>query len=292
MTVFDSFIFFNELDLLEVRLNVLKDVVDYFVLTESPFTVSGNEKPLYYLENKDRFGKLNDRIIHNITEEIPNDYNSEKYLVKNPYYTNYDEYSSAARDRVINIPIRFQRAVFNRDNSIQGVLKAGAKSDDIILTSDADEIANPLVLEQIDTWFNPDNHYIMLCKAFYYKLNLIFYDKWEGTRVSTLRKLEEYSIDMMRQPHLNEQAYLVEDGGWHWSFFGDIETMRQKLNAYEHQENNTDDNQNLLECRVKENKDPFGRHQFDQVAVPIDDSFPKYIQDNQQKYFEYIEPWN
>jgi beta-1,4-mannosyl-glycoprotein beta-1,4-N-acetylglucosaminyltransferase len=74
MRVFDSFIFFNELDLLELRLNILNDVVDYFVLTESPWTVSGNPKPLYYQENKDRFEKFNHKIIHNITEEIPNDY--------------------------------------------------------------------------------------------------------------------------------------------------------------------------------------------------------------------------
>ena len=75
MKVFDSIIFFNELELLEMRLNILNDVVDYFVVTESPFTVSGNEKPLYYAENKDRFGKFNDKIIHHVTEEIPNDYN-------------------------------------------------------------------------------------------------------------------------------------------------------------------------------------------------------------------------
>ena len=75
MKVFDSIIFFNELELLEMRLNILDKVVDYFVITESPFTVSGNEKPLYYAENKDRFGKFNDKIIHHITEEIPNDYN-------------------------------------------------------------------------------------------------------------------------------------------------------------------------------------------------------------------------
>ena len=51
MKVFDSIIFFNELELLEMRLNILNDVVDYFVVTESPFTVSGNEKPLYYAEH-------------------------------------------------------------------------------------------------------------------------------------------------------------------------------------------------------------------------------------------------
>ena len=56
--VFDSIIFFNELELLEMRLNILGDVVDHFVITESPYTVSGNEKPLYYAENKDSNGNL------------------------------------------------------------------------------------------------------------------------------------------------------------------------------------------------------------------------------------------
>ena len=74
MRVFDSFIFFNELELLEIRLNILNDVVDYFVLTESPWTVSGNQKPLYYEENKHLFEKFNHKIIHNVTKEIPNDY--------------------------------------------------------------------------------------------------------------------------------------------------------------------------------------------------------------------------
>ena len=49
MKVFDSIIFFNELELLEMRLNILNDVVDYFVVTESPFTVSGNELSLIHI---------------------------------------------------------------------------------------------------------------------------------------------------------------------------------------------------------------------------------------------------
>lgn len=290
MKIFDSFIFFNELDLLEIRLNILKDVVDYFVITESPFTVSGKEKPLYYLENKDRFGKLNDKIIHNITEEIPNDY--ADFVGKKPYYTDFGAFSSSAQQKVIDIPIRFQRAIFNRDHSIQGILKAGATENDIILTSDADEIPNPLVLQQASEWFNPENYYIMLCDAFYYKLNTLFEKNWKGTRASSLKKIEETSIDMLRQPHMNETAYLIENGGWHWSFFGDVDSMRQKLDAYEHQENNTQENQTLLEQRVGGKKDPFGRSQFDQTIVPIDESFPDYIRENIEKYSQFIEPCN
>ena len=58
--VYDCFIFFNELDLLEIRLNELKDVVDKFVIVESTETFSKKKKKLYYDENKDkdRFSKF------------------------------------------------------------------------------------------------------------------------------------------------------------------------------------------------------------------------------------------
>ena len=49
---YDTFIFFNELELLEIRLNILNDFVDYFILVESTKTFTGLDKPLYYLENK------------------------------------------------------------------------------------------------------------------------------------------------------------------------------------------------------------------------------------------------
>ena len=48
MTIFDTFTFYNELDLLELRLNILGDVVDYFVINEATITFTGKTKPLYY----------------------------------------------------------------------------------------------------------------------------------------------------------------------------------------------------------------------------------------------------
>lgn len=62
--IYDTFCFFNELDLLEIRLNILDKDVDYFVICESKQTFSGQEKPLYYLENKERFAKWSHKIIH------------------------------------------------------------------------------------------------------------------------------------------------------------------------------------------------------------------------------------
>ena len=55
----DCFIFFNELDLLEIRLNSLAPRVERFVLCESKQTHSGKEKPLYFEDNKERFRNFN-----------------------------------------------------------------------------------------------------------------------------------------------------------------------------------------------------------------------------------------
>jgi beta-1,4-mannosyl-glycoprotein beta-1,4-N-acetylglucosaminyltransferase len=66
--------FFNELDLLELRLNILDPYVDYFVISEATITFSGKAKPLYYLENKIRFKKFEDKIIHNIVNDTPNNF--------------------------------------------------------------------------------------------------------------------------------------------------------------------------------------------------------------------------
>jgi beta-1,4-mannosyl-glycoprotein beta-1,4-N-acetylglucosaminyltransferase len=285
MKIFDSFIFFNELDLLELRLNILNDVVDYFVLTESPFTVSGNEKPLFYQENKDRFGKFNDKIIHNITEEIPNDFS--EYLEKKPFHTAYQT-SDENGTRYIDLPIRFQRAVYNRECSAYGIVKAGATDNDIVMTSDADEIINPYVIEDLD-WFDPSHNYVALQRAFYFKFNYLYEENWKGTRISTFKHLKTTTVDRLRTDWRN--AYLIENAGWHFSFLGDADNVRLKLASYEHTENNISSNVDNMEQRINEGLDPIGRSNRLQV-VPIDDSYPEYIVNNQEKYSQYIKSWN
>lgn len=285
MTVFDSFIFFNELELLEMRLNILNDVVDYFVLTESPFTVSGNEKPLYYLENKDRFGKFNDKIIHNVTETIPNEFGD--YLTKKPFHTDYST-TDESGTRYIDLPIRFQRAVYNRECSAYGIEKAGAKDDDLILTSDADEIINPLILEDLD-WFDPSLNYVALQRAFYFKLNYLYQEDWKGTRLCTFKHLKTTTVDRLRTDW--RQAHLIQEGGWHFSFLGDADNVRLKLASYEHTENNIESNTGNMEDRIEMGLDPLGRPNK-LSAVAVDDSYPQYIVENQDKYADLIKPWN
>ena len=285
MKVFDSIIFFNELELLEMRLNILNDVVDTFVITESPFTVSGNEKPLYYLENKDRFGKFNDKIVHHITEEIPTDFSH--MLEKSKFHVGYknpDPYGTP----MIDIPLRFQRALFNRNNSAFGIEKAGPKPDDMIITSDADEIVHPGLLENTD-WFDGYNPVSYTHLRAYFKLNFKYQNDWMGPRICNWFKLSNWTVDELRQDHKN--AYRMEDVAWHFSFLGNAENFKLKLASYEHTENNSEAVTGNAEQKVEEGLDPLGRGQK-YTAVPIDDTYPEYIQNNQEKYSDLIKQWN
>ena len=76
MKIYDGFIFFNELDLLDIRLNTMYDVVDYFILVESSVTHQGTPKPYIFEENKERFSKYLDKIIHIKIDNTPDDFSN------------------------------------------------------------------------------------------------------------------------------------------------------------------------------------------------------------------------
>lgn len=281
MKIFDTITFFNELDLLELRLNILNDVVDYFVINEANITFTGKEKPLYYQENKERFKKWEHKIIHHVT--VDDNETLEKYWENIPYHR------SMIEDNIYKLPIHYQRACFHKDSAIYALLEH-AQDDDIILTSDADEIANPEVLQDM-SWFDSSNHYVLRGPVFYYYLNLLCEKEWMGTRVSTMKMLKSMSVDKLRQSH--QDAWMIDNASWHWSFFGDADTIRAKMDAYEHQELNISIYRDSIEEKIKKGEDLFDRTWlYKPTAVAIDDSFPEYITYNLEKYSKHIKSWN
>jgi beta-1,4-mannosyl-glycoprotein beta-1,4-N-acetylglucosaminyltransferase len=278
MKIFDTFTFYNELDLLELRMNILGDIVDYFVINEATITFTGKKKPLYFAENKERFKKWEDKIIHHVLDD--NNETLEKYWEGVPYHR------SMMEDDIYKLPLHYQRACFHKDSAIYALLDH-AQDDDIILTGDADEIANPEAIKAISEWFDPSNHYVLKGPVYYYYLNLLCEKEWMGTRVSTMKMLKTMSVDKLRQSH--QDAWKVEDGSWHWSFFGDADTVRAKMDAYEHQENNLPQFRDSMEERIEKGVDPFGRdYLYTPQVVPIDDTFPEYIIQNKDKLAKFI----
>lgn len=91
--VYDCFPFFNELDLLELRLRELSPVVDKFVLVEATRTFQKKEKPLVFEENKNRFSSFLDKIEHIVVGKFPGFF--YKFRVPNAW-----DYENFQRDQI------------------------------------------------------------------------------------------------------------------------------------------------------------------------------------------------
>ena len=230
MKIFDCFMYFDEEIVLDVRLNTLNDFVDYFVIVESKFTHKGEKRDLKF--NHEKFNKFKDKIIYLVYDKVPT--KVEIVEPEDNEGTKYGKY-------ILNAAYR--------ENSQRNFIQEGllnAKSDDIILISDVDEIPN---LSEIN--FNKISQKIFLFKQnmFYYKFNLHIPNlKWTGTKgckkkdlvnPQWLRNIKDrkYSIfrlDTFFSDKKYSNAKIIEDGGWHFSNIKTAKEIEHKLKSYLH----------------------------------------------------------
>jgi len=233
--IIDCFIFYNELDLLTYRLNILNEIVDYFVLVESTLTFSGNPKELYYQENKHLFEKFNDKIIHIVVDEMPFKFPD---INKNQQWENEE----------------FQR------NSIKlGISKLRLNNHDLIIIADIDEIPDPETLNLIKNRENIITINPLEMDFYYYNLNTKMNDKWLHCKIVNYSKYKE--IDNCSYIRLNYWDNIIKNGGWHLSYFGNPEIISNKIKNFSHQEFNLNGftDISLIQDRIKNGKDIFDR---------------------------------
>lgn len=251
--IIDCFIFYNELDMLTYRLNLLDNLVDFFVLVESTHTFVGKEKPLFYAESKHLFDKFNHKIIHIIVDDFPYKY-PNICIEKSEQWINE----------------KFQRNCISR-----GIDKLNLNNQDIITIGDLDEILNPNVLEQIKN----NNIIIDVNKLemdfYYYNLHSKMDHKWYNSKIISFKKYKELNIlcDQLRF----YKCPVIKNGGWHLSYFGNEQFIKNKLENFSHQEFNklefTDEKQ--IEQRIKNRKDLFDRsHKIIHVEIEDNDNLP------------------
>ncbi len=68
MAIYDCFQFFNEEEILDIRLNILSPFVDYFVIVESSYDHQGNKRELVF--NKKKFEKFSHKINYIIVNDV------------------------------------------------------------------------------------------------------------------------------------------------------------------------------------------------------------------------------
>lgn len=296
--IYDGFLFFNEFDLLEIRLNTLDHIVDKFILIESSVTHSGLPKPFYFEENKERFSKFLDKIIHIKVTNTPDDFTTIPTSFTDDYegrvFKNIWEY--------IKVSTAFNKVTekhFGRDLFQKECIKLGMKNcndTDIILSSDLDEIPNPEILERLDEFYEDNSFYTFSQTNHCYYFNIVLESqsnnspyntemttKWNGSRMGSFELIKNYSLNTLR----TQENTIIMDGGWHFSFMGGIDRVKTKLKSYSHQECNNNIVINGLEDNFIQNKDVINRPSK-LIQVEFDDTYPIYFLNNLEKYPQLI----
>lgn len=225
MKVFDGFTFFNEMDLLELRLRELWDVVDHFVLVEGTRTFQKNPKPLYYQQNADRFKKYHSKIIPIVVDQYPTFW-SQFRPVKTWHYENHQ-----------------------REMISQGLINAAP--DDAVIINDVDEIPNPA---DIQKWKSVPGIKVFEHFQSYYYLNYVCtrindyegkavaqrnrggFGRWRGAVMLPKKLIKTVKETRNYRDEEGEGIQVIPESGWHFSNMGGVEAVLYKMKSWAHSE--------------------------------------------------------
>lgn len=225
MKVFDGFTFFNEMDLLELRLRELWDVVDGFVLVEGTRTFQKNPKPLYFQQNKDRFKKYESKIIHIVADQYPTFWTQFR-PVKTWHYENY------------------QREMISK-----GLVQA--EPTDAVIISDVDEIPSAADIARFKT--APGIKVFEHFQSYYY-LNYVCthindfdgkavaqknrrgFGRWRGAVMLPKNQIKTIKETRNYRDEEGEGITLIPESGWHFSNMGGVEAVLYKMKSWAHKE--------------------------------------------------------
>jgi hypothetical protein len=274
MKVYDCFTFYNEFDLLEIRLQEMWEQVDHFVIAEANTTHAGVAKEFNLEKNWSRFEPYAEKIIYVKIEDMPG-------VINNNYWHNEKH---------------------QRNCLVRGLVDI--KEDDIIIISDIDEIIRASSLKQVreDTEHSLWG-FRMPCFNFKFNYMWIYSQPYHiyamAAKVSRITS-EFRSLDDLRVRHggvwanrpveYDDGADLsIQHGGWHFSSLGSTDFVKNKYRNYAHNEKQGMIEQIDVEKYIAENRTSVGpEHVFQSVV--INNYFPQAIVDNQDKYNDYILP--
>ena len=259
MKIFDCITYFDEPMMFDLRLKILNESVDEFIVCEALYTHSGEKKKINF--NKKLYPEFKNRITHLVVEEEPENLvpleknnNSLKYKELNRYSfrLNASKRIQKQRDAILNN--------FDEDNY-----------NDWIIYSDSDEIPN---LSKINLKKIKNKIVIFKQNFFYYKFNLIYpnYD-WYGSKaikfkdienISTLRnsknkKYPWWRIDTIINKYKYMNLKIIEDGGWH---FTELKTPKEIFIKHKNDEHHdefdlTGINESDIEKMISEKRIPY-----------------------------------
>lgn len=248
--IYDTFTFYNETNILKLRLNELNDVVDYFVIVESSVTYANNPKPWnlqVLLETDPDIIQFKDKI---------------RYVQVTDNPGGFDNASCWAREN------------HQRECIVRGLWEV--REGDIIGISDLDEIPNPLVYT---SYKDNDIQDTYACEQdmYYYTIETKLDQPWRGTVIQRYR--DPLPVQVLR--NTIHTLPVISNGGWHFSYFNGKDMIRNKIKEFAHTELNLEQftDTDAIERRIQERRDPFDRPHIPMRYAPIEinDNLPKFV---------------
>jgi beta-1,4-mannosyl-glycoprotein beta-1,4-N-acetylglucosaminyltransferase len=256
MRVYDVFSFFNEFDLLKIRMDELKGIVDEHILLEAPLTYTGKLKALAYQDG--------DYIAENITVLSPNVDVLRKLNRQNNNDIHYIE--------------RFQR------NFVTPYLMEKCKKDDVIIFSDVDEIPNRKVL--IDFIKSSGLKQIRYTTRLYRYFYNLYFQNWKVSHIFRWDGMWPWINDLYSIRKRCNSPIKFKEFGWHFSAVGTFDEVWNKLSSKSSANESRIKkalNEEGLKARIRQRMHPFKEGKSIGQVHPLK-SMPKYIQDNYEEF--------
>jgi len=289
LNIYDCFTFFNELDLLEIRLNELDSLVDYFIIVEADKTHTGIQKKYIFEENKQRFKKFFKKIIY-IKIKLPLNKNSwilEKFqrMQINSGLTNCNLNDIIMISDIDEIPNKQEikniiKKPFRKNTFIQKLTTPIYKNYSIYKRN--------IFFRKIGSRFK-QNVFVCKQKLYYYYLNGLLSDNWKGTVITnydTYKHIFNSNPQILRE--IRDKQQTINDGGWHFSYLGGYNKIIKKLSSFAHTEYNTSKykNKKFILNKIETGKNLFNDKKINYIT--IDSTYPNWILKNTKKYKKLI----
>ena len=296
MKIFDCFMYFDEDVVLDVRLNILNEYVDKFIIVESKFNHKGEERQPLFDINK--FNKFKDKIIYILKSNKPEGIEKIQAL---------DSRDEIYKKSIFNA---WKRENLQRNQIMDGLIEAD--QNDWILISDLDEIPN---LKQINLKEIKNKLVFFEQQMMYYKFNLKLENfVWIGSKACKFKNLRSpqwlrdtksrkfpwWRIDTLFSKRKFKDVFIVKNGGWHFSYLKKPKEIEKKLKYYLHNidydqnplgiekiKRIVDEKKTIYDLKVDQRKNKFeARNKLIKVDT---NQMPSYIQNNLEKFKEWID---
>jgi hypothetical protein len=222
--VIDSFLYNGE-ELLSFRIKYLYDYVDYFYIVESKQTHSGRLKDRYYIDDVlPLLYEYSDKIKVIKVDEFP------------PKPDNYN----FATDSVNNNSEFWWRENYQRNVVVEHLEEHNSY---ILLVNDIDEIPKrELLTERNYLHHFSDNPIYIDMKMLRYNFDWELLDEsgkeyyWNKAYIKNEKNVKSNNLSSLRNQCQSKNSLVIENGGWHLSYFMNLKNMKKKLNDFAHSE--------------------------------------------------------